>query len=164
MIVAKKSYNTAGNVAYDNNAYDYKRYTDNETREKSKDEKKAKHQLAVKRKLKLLAAVAVMVLIGTLIVGRYAIIMDLSGQSISLKNTISENKKNGDDLRIQLMKYCDIKEIEKYATAEIKMVRPDNKSIVHINIASVNDSTKEDKPVDKPQEVSLLGKIIGFFQ
>lgn len=165
MIVAKKSYNTANYTGYGNYAYDYKRYNEDENDDKKAiNQNKAKHKTDVRRKLKLITSVLLMLFIGMLIVGRYAVITELNNQSLNLQNSISQNRKINDDLNLELLKYCDIKQIEEYATTEIKMVRPDLNKIVHINVAGTNKDDKTAKNEEKPKQVSFLDEIISFFE
>lgn len=168
MIVAKKSYNTLNYAVNDNYAYDYRKY-DIEENERIKNEKlkTVKRKSAVKRKIKLMSAAIVMFVLGTLIVGRYALIMDLNNQSINLRTEISENQKVNDDLKLQLMKYSDITRLEKYATEEIKMVRPGINNIIHVNVAGLKpqgSQAKQDKQEEPSEKLSFFGKIISFFE
>lgn len=167
MIVAKKSYDTEKYISYGNYAYDYKRYTENDTENevrKAIKQNKAKHKADVRKKLKLITSVIVMLFAGMLIVGRYAAITELNNRSLALQNSISENQKINDDLNLELLKYCDIKQIEQYATAEIKMVRPDLNNVVHIDVANTDKDEQTAKVEDTQKKVSFLDRIISFFE
>lgn len=164
MIVAKKTY-SASSYVYGNHAYDYKDYETYKNEDKKTDkETSASHKSTVKRKLKLISTVIIMLLVGTLIVGRYALIMNLNSQSISLRKSISENQKLNDDLKLQLMKYCDITQIEEYASSQIQMVRPESYNIVYIDVSETYEVGETEKEKEDPQKVSFLGRIISFFE
>lgn len=164
MIVAKKSYNALNYAAYDNYALDYKNNDYEEQERKDGKETRVKPKTTVKKKLKLVFSVVMLLLFGMLIVARYAMIMDLNGQSISLKNKISENQKINEELKLQLMGYCDIKKIEEYASSEIKMVRPESNNIVYINIPNTNKNDEKKEQDKSTQKVSLIDRIISFFE
>lgn len=162
MVVAKKDRSTYGPISYGSEAYDYKKYE--EPRKKHKNLANHKNKTNRKRQLKLISMVALMLCTGMLIVGRYALIVNLNKQYLDLKNALAENEKANETLNIKLMKYYDIKEIEKNATTKLNMVRPDSSNIVYINIDNI-DKKKNVANVDKSSkpEVGFIGKIAKFF-
>jgi len=163
LIVAKNRYSALNYYGHGNNAYDYRRYEE-ETPEEYKKIKNNKmlHKIRIKKRFKLISSVLLILCTGMLIVGRYSLIMNLSGQNSDIKNTLAESQKNNEILKVNLLKYYDIKQIEKTATSEIKMVRPDNNSIVRIDISDNNESEAKETE-SKPQDVSFIGRIINFF-
>lgn len=161
MIVAKKSYNSQ--YVYDNYAVDYRRYEQNtDTNEKPDKTPGVSKKKKVKNKLKIISMVFLMFCIGTLIISRYAFIMNLNNQCKNIKESIAKNQKVGENLRLELLKYYDIKQIEKDATTELGMVRPKNINIVYL---SFDEQDKNDKAVEtagQSNKIGLLDKIMNF--
>lgn len=163
MIVAKSRSNTSNYTVYGNYAYDFDKYNEDSFNSDPKGQTTKKpNKSALKKRLKLMSIVILLFCTGMLIVGRYAIIMNLNNMCINTKNSLIENQKISEELRLQLIKYYDIKQIEKIATSEIKMVRPNSDSVVHIVVAEGIKKNTADKLEDKPKEIGFLGRIISF--
>lgn len=166
MVVAKKNNSGYAYESFGNIAYDYKIYEDATEKENKKNEAKrrAKHIEKARfiKQMKLLGMVALMLCTGVFIVGRYALMASLTSQCSELKSKITENQKINDDLKIQLMKYDDIKQIEKIATTELNMVRPESNNIVHINVDEGSSNVASAENTQK-QDSGLINKLISFF-
>lgn len=166
MVVAKKAYDYEDYPVYGNHAYLPDRWDRHE-----EDYKKAKKDLAkslkeshmkkVKKRLKLITMVAGVFLMGTLIIGRYAMIMELNNQSSAIQKSITLSQKENEDLKLQLAKTGNIAAIEKTASSNLGMIQPDSSDIVHIKtpVQRVAVSHSEGQ-----KEVSFLNRILGFFE
>lgn len=164
MIVAKNSISAYNPISYGNTAYDYEKYEYERQNYKHKIHTKQRNKVNRQKQLKLIGMVVMMLCTGMLIVGRYALIVKLNRQYINMKNELAENQKANEALNIELMKYYDIKQIEKNATTELNMVRPENSNIVHIDIDSSEENSRVASADDaaKP-EGGLIGRIVKFF-
>lgn len=161
MVVAKKvsTYSTYGNTAYDLREYN----KDDDTNKKNSQNKKHVNKLKLRKQFRLVCVAFLMLCIGTLVVGRYAYMMNLNNQIDQYKKVLADNQSKNDELKIQLMKSDDIKQVEKVATTELNMVRPDSNNIVHINIEQADQGSKvaSAETATKPQY--FIKKITDFF-
>jgi len=164
LIVAKNSYSySRSNYAYDNYAYDYEKYNSYaEEKKKDKREKKQKHSINLKSRLKLMTIVLVMFCTGMLIVGRYALIMNLNNQCMALKNKIAANQKENENLKLELMNFYDIKQIEKDATTKLSMVRPTGANTVSISIQGQDKSNEPENMIAHVGVEGLINRIVSF--
>lgn len=163
MIVAKKSY-SRNEYAYDNYAYDFQKQNNHvEEKKKDKRERAQKHGIKLKDRLKLITLVVLMFCIGILIVGRYALIMNLSNQCVTLKNKIVVNQKESDSLKLQLMKFYDIKQIEKDATSKLSMARPKGANTVNLSIHEREKSSKAESITAHVRIEGIINRIANFF-
>lgn len=161
MIVAKNS--SSNRYIYDNYAIDYEKYEHFEKPEKKTAKAPGvKKRVNIKKRLKLIVLVVSMFCMGTLIVGRYALIMSLNNQCKEIKNSITESRKENEQLNLELLKYNDIKQVEKDATTELSMVRPSHANIVYLSVEAEKepDGFGEDK---EELKVGLIDRIAGFF-
>lgn len=168
MVVAKKAYNTGDYPVYGNYAYQPERvYQPDRHKEDYIKTKKdvanslrESHMKQVKKRLKLIGIVAAMFFIGMLIIGRYAIIMELNSQSSVVQKNIAAAQKENEDLKIQLAGKDNITTIEKAASSDLGMVQPDSSAMVHIKtpVQKVTVSTNENQ-----KDVSFLDRILKFF-
>lgn len=167
MIVAKKSYSNYAydNYAYDDYSYDFERQDSySETKKSIKKQLDVKHKVKIKAQLKMITMVILMFGIGTLIVSRYAMIMNLSNQSKDIKSSIAMNQKENEQLKLELMKYYDIKQIEHDATAELNMVRPTSQNTVYISVQAKDIEGKIDGSSSQYRKAGILDKFASLFE
>ncbi|KPU44043.1 cell division protein FtsL [Oxobacter pfennigii] len=168
MIVAKKTYDT-NYAVFNNNALAPKRheryddYIDINKKAKEKvktdvkSKVKAKPKTSAKSKLRLVAFVLTMFCMGTLVVARYAMIMEMNNQVRNIKTEISEAQKENESLNLKLLQFYDIKQIEKEATSELSMVRPKIQDTIVVSLPAEYETMAENN--QQPKVVSMLDKI-----
>jgi Septum formation initiator. len=163
LVVAKKRYDSPSFAVYGNHAYKLDRYEYDYRKNKEEVNRslKVNHIKKVKKRLKLVAAVTTMFLTCVLIIGRYAMIMNLNNQSREVKKSIAQSQKVNEDLKLQLMKYNDITQLEKTASSSFNMVHPGSANTIHIAaVVARNDISKAD---GQQKNVSILTKVLEFF-
>lgn len=160
MIVAKSS--SSSRYVYDNYAIDYERYERYEKPEKKATKAPVKKKPNLKHRVKMVVLVITMFCTGVLIVGRYAMIMNLNNQCKEIKNNITKNLKENERLNIELLKYYDIKQVEKDATTELNMIRPSHANIVYLTVESKKEADIIEEDVE-PLKVGLIDRIVDFF-
>lgn len=146
---------------YGNTAYDYRKKEYKDINKKNRELNRKNYINSLKKKVKSLAICFIMMIMSTIIVGRYATIINLNQQNLALKKNISENRKINEDLKLQLMKYENIKEINEVATNNLNMIRPDTVNIIHIRLDStpLDLNNKEDIP---DSSITIIDKIKVF--
>lgn len=168
MVVAKKTYNTVEYPVYGNHAYlperDYQHDRDEEKYIKTKKDVakslQISHMKKVKKRLKLISMVAALFFMGLLIIGRYAMIMELNNKSSAVQGNIQLAQKENEDLKLQLAKNDDITAIEKTAASQLGMIQPDSSDIVHIKAPAQKVAASDSK---SQKDVSFLATILNFF-
>lgn len=165
LVVAKNQkssrYKTDDYITYGNYALDLKRYDDYKEAKSSSDKnQRERYARRIKRQSKLIVLVCVVFAMGTLIVGRYALIMKLNNQSRVLMQTVEESQKENKALNVELLKNSDIKDIENVATNDLHMVHPDNTNTIHILVAAADKNSKQE---DKTQKIGVLDRVMKFF-
>jgi len=164
LIVAKKSYDSTKYEVYGNHAMDLDRYDESvSVKRHSKKSTAIRRNNNVKKQLKLIMMVALMLCTGTIIIGRYAMIMSLNNQCISLKNSIDANQKENDNLKLELLKYYNINDVERVAISDLSMVQPSISEVVHLNVPLKSGPGEGDKEDTASKKVGMIGKIIKFF-
>jgi cell division protein FtsL len=164
LIVAKNSRNNNQYIVYGSQALDTRRldrYED--TNQNANKRAREQHKRKVKKQMKLIGLTLGMLLMGTVIIGRYSIIMNLNNQCSSIHKDIAKNQSVNENLKLELAKYDNIRQIEKAATAELNMVRPAGSNMVSISVKSSDIKSQAEKDEEQPKKVSLLGRIINFF-
>lgn len=176
MVVAKKDYEDPYYTGSSNNAYDfdfdydnrnYRDYYDTKNEEYIENKKrvnkslKEKHKKKVKGQLKLLLSIFVISSISLLILARYVMIMDLNNDINKLKKEVVNSEKMNENLKVELMKHCDIKEIEKVASSKLGMVHPSGINTVYLDVKKDNNVNK-DETVKEEKKVSFIDKIVKY--
>lgn len=180
MVVAKKDYEYPYYAENSNNAYDfdfdynydydyrnYKDYYDTKNEEYIENKKKVnkslkeKHKKKVKSQLKLLFSIFIISSISLLILARYAMIMDLNNEINRLKKEVVNSEKMNENLTIELMKHCDIKQIEEVASNKFGMVHPSGINIVYLD-EKIDNKANEDETIKEEKKVSFIDKIVKY--
>jgi cell division protein FtsL len=115
-------------------------------------------------KLKAIFIVLVIFGLGLLILSRYALIMEMHSQALSMKQTLEENKKENEDLQIQLMTTNNIRDIERVAIKELGMVKPNSSNTVYISVPKeITKGNKEQVKNNNNIIANLYNKLKDLF-
>jgi cell division protein FtsL len=176
LVVAKKDYEDSYYTGNSNNAYDfdfdydnrnYKDYYDTKNEEYIENKKrvnkslKENHKKKVKGQLKLLLSIFIISSISLLILARYVMIMDLNNDINKLKKEVINSEKMNENLKVELMKHCDIKQIEEVASSKLGMVHPSGINTVYLD-GKVDDKANKDESVKEEKKVSFIDKIVKY--
>nr|WP_243122766.1 cell division protein FtsL [Haloimpatiens lingqiaonensis] len=78
----------------------------------------------VKNKLKIMLSIGIGFSMGIILVMRFAYICNLRQESITMQNQIATIGKENENLKVELLKYDNIKYIEEIAVKKLNMERP----------------------------------------
>lgn len=164
MIVAKKRYDGLRYGVYGNHALDYERDESFVIKKKiSREEIRRKQLKKAKKQLKLISMVFLSFCVGIFIVGRYAYIISLNNQCSEIKKEIEQNQKENERLKVKLLEYYNIKQIEKEATTELSMVRPESHNTVYLDGSALAFEEIETDKDENLKNTGLLEKIASLF-
>lgn len=107
----------------------------------------------------IIKIVAIGFLLGITIMVRYSIIYSNQSQISNIKNEITNVRYNSDELKVQLLKFSDIKKIDEKSKTEFKMIEPKIANIYFYDLSKDNFSDEKDK---KSQKKSFIDKIIEY--
>lgn len=79
---------------------------------------------SLKNKLKVMLSIGIVFCMGMILVIRFAYICNLRQQVTNIQNQISTISNENENLKVTLLKYDNIKYIEKVATEKLNMERP----------------------------------------
>lgn len=162
MVVAKnqksKKYVADDYITYGNYALDTKEYDGYKKAKSSADKnRRERHLRQVKKQTRMMALVCIMFVLGVLIIGRYALIMNLNNQSRVLQNSVERIQSENSALNVELLKSSDIKNIESVAANDLHMVHPDGTNTVHIYVASSGENRRQS---GKTQKVGIIERVM----
>ncbi|WP_102400902.1 cell division protein FtsL [Haloimpatiens massiliensis] len=118
----------------------------NKTKEKS-----------LKNKFKIILGIGMVFSIGMILVLRFAYICNLRQQVIDTQNQITNIGKENENLKVELLKYDNIKYIEKIATEKLNMERPNLGNAVYCDLGTkyFKENTKADS-INKGKKLSFI--------
>ncbi|MDW8799630.1 cell division protein FtsL [Clostridium sp. A1-XYC3] len=129
--------------------------------DKEKANRKRRHKQVnrrVKNKMKIIRNIALIFIIGLTLVGRYCIIYDMQMELNSIKSNINTINKENENLRVELVKFNNIQQIEETAVSKLHMVKPDKSMAVYTNISKETiQSSEKKKQVE--EEKSIWSRI-----
>lgn len=147
---------------YGSTAYDYekpkKSIKDKKPIEKPKVKKKKSNKN--KAKLKLMLSVSVVFLMAFITVGRYTAILTLSSDIRDQKQEVQNIQKDNQNVKVELAKLNNTKDIEQEAINKHKMTYPTKENTIFISVAPL----KSESPKDKQTESALttMQRILGL--
>ncbi|GAA0788518.1 hypothetical protein [Hathewaya limosa] len=108
------------------------------------------------KKITMMKSVIAIFLVGMVIMVRYSIIYANQKSISNIKTEISKTKYKNDDLRIYLMKFKDIKNVDDVARNKFKMVEPSVNNTYYYDLGK--DNFEDNKNVNKSVS-NLIEKI-----
>lgn len=106
--------------------------------EREKKKKKRGHnknkKLRLKNKLKIMRNIAITFIVGLTLVARYSMIYDMQRELNSIKVNINETNKENENLKVELVKYNNLKYIEDNATNKLHMIQPDKGTVIYTDL------------------------------
>ena len=108
------------------------------------------------KKITMMKSVIAIFLVGMVIMARYSMIYANQKSISNIKTQISKTKYKNDDLRIYLMKFKDIKNVDDVARNKFKMVEPSVNNTYYYDLGK--DNFEDNKKVNKSVS-NLIEKI-----
>lgn len=89
----------------------------------------------LKSKLKIIRNIALIFVVGVTMVARYSQIYTMQRQLNTINKEISNINKENENLKIELVKYNNLKLIEEIATTKLKMIRPTKADVMYVDMS-----------------------------
>ncbi|ACA53764.1 cell division protein FtsL [Clostridium botulinum] len=113
-------------------------------KEQYKRNKKIQQKL-LKKKFKTLRNIIIAFIIGVTLVARYGILYSIQKDLSNINSHISEVEKENENLKVELVHYNNLSNIEKVAGQNLKMVPPDKDSAIYTDLSYNNFKTENSK-------------------
>lgn len=112
---------------------------------------------SLKNKLGIMLSIGIVFSIGMILVLRFAYICNLRQQVIDTQNQITTISRENENLKVELLKYDNIKYIEKVATEKLNMERPNLGHAVYCDLGTkyFKQNTKENG-INKGKKISFI--------
>lgn len=151
MIVTNKKNPVSGNNALAPNSLPSrdtreKKYKELET--SKREHKKINKQKVVKKKAKVLKNVLLAFIVGVTVVYRYSLIYDMERSIIDIKKEISVVNADNENLRIGLLEFNNIEEIEKISVQQLNMIPKSKTNVMYIDLEK-NNFKKAEENIEK---------------
>lgn len=114
-----------------------------EFKEFKKETNKSQREKNKNKKYSMMKTVATLFLVGMVLVVRYSIIYANQKQISNIKSEISSVQYRNDDLKVYLLKFNDIKNVDETARNKNKMVEPGVNNTYYYDLSK--DNFKNDK-------------------
>jgi cell division protein FtsL len=126
-----------------------------------KEHIKINKQKSVNKKAKILRNIIFCFIIGITVIYRYSIIYNIEKDILDVKSEISTVNSENENLKIGLLKYSNIKEIENNAVKNLNMFPKNESNIVYIDLEKNNfKSFSEEEVKENEGIVERLKKIL----
>lgn len=138
--------------------YDREKYKKLE--ESKKEALKSLKEKQRKKKGKVLKYIACVFVVGMTIIYRYNMIYENQRKIKNIKAEINTFRENNDNLKIELVKYNSISNVEVTAKEELDMVKPSRADIIYCDLKKNNFVVE--KPKVEEKEENFMSKIKDF--
>lgn len=164
MIVTNNKTSINGNNALAPQKISYKPSKDNELRELEKQKRehiKINREKAIEKKIKILRNIIFSFAIGILVIYRYSVIYNIEKDIVDVKTQISAVNAENENLKIDLLKYNNIKELESKAVNELNMVPKSLSSVIYIDLEKNNfENTSDSNNLKSNGIINKIKKIL----
>lgn len=125
-----------------------------------REHKKINKQKLVKKKAKVLKNVLLAFTVGVTLVYRYSLIYDMEKNIIDTKKEISVINADNENLRIGLLKFNNIEEIEKISVQQLNMIPKSKTNVVYIDLEKNNFKKAEENMEKGSSFIEKIKKIL----
>jgi cell division protein FtsL len=143
---------TYGNVAYDIQS-------EKKSKKRIKTRKNKKTNTALRAKLKIIGMIVMIFIFSFLTISRFTVIISMSADVRSIKREITNMQKENENIRVELARMDNIKEIENKAVTQLGMIVPEKNQIVYMDVKPLAESTENTKASAFQTIQKLLGLI-----
>jgi cell division protein FtsL len=134
----------------------------NEEFEKLRRDKREKDKALAQKKLiiraKIIGSIVLAFAVGVMLIGRYAAVYNLQKELTSVKNSIHNFSMENENLKVQLIKSSNMKQIEDTAKTKLNMTYPDKNSIIYTE-ATKDYFAKDTNEKKKNMQEDFIAKI-----
>lgn len=163
MIVTNKKNPVSGNNALvtdslPSRSIRERKYKELET--SKREHKKINKQKLVKKKAKVLKNVLLAFTVAVTLVYRYSLIYDMEKNITEIKKEISVVNADNENLRIGLLKFNNIEEIEKISVQQLNMIPKSKTNVVYIDLEKNNFEKAEENMEKSSSFIEKIKKIL----
>lgn len=163
MIVTNKRNSVSGNnaLAPDSSpSRDTRERKYKELEASKREHKKINKQKLVNKKAKVLKNVLLAFIVGITLVYRYSLIYDMEKNITEIKKEIAVVNADNENLRIELLKFNNIEEIEKISVQQLNMIPKSKTNVVYIDLEKNNFEKAEENMKKNGGFIEKIKKIL----
>lgn len=124
---------------------------------KRKEKLKIKNKKGMKRKLCIMRNIALVLVIGITLVGRYSSIYNMQQQLNKTQSEISDLNRQNDSLKVSLVERGNVSQVQNVATTKLSMIEPDKNVAIYTNLSKENFNNDQNT-ADKNN--NMIGNLI----
>ena len=132
--------------------------------EKGKSElHKKKINKRISSKICVIRNIVLVFIAGALLIARYSIIYDMQRNLNTIESDITETKRENENLKVELVKYNNLRFIEETATSKLHMIQPDKNAAVYVSLDKnyfPNAAEKDDKMVSQQNLIQKIKNLL----
>lgn len=124
---------------------------------------KKKTNKRISSKVCVIRNIALVFIVGALLIARYSIIYDMQRNLNAIKSDITETSRENESLKVELVKYNNLRFIEETATAKLHMIQPDKNAAVYVSLDKnyfPNVAEKDDKLVSQQNLIQKIKNLL----
>ncbi len=155
-----QSWNTSSAYKLDRPDYTEKQ---SETHNRPTRRKKINKKAQFMRKVKRCAMIATVMILAFMMVRGYVALDEISGDISSLKSEYNSITAENQAIQAEIDKSLDLEELQRIATEEYGMIRPENYQIFYVDMSSSDSGTvvaETEKEKDEPSLTGASGMLV----
>lgn len=157
MVMEKRRKNYS-NYTYGNVAYDLQPEISQERKNRRKIKNNKRVNTQGKYKKQLLLSIGIAAIFSFMLLTRFAAITKMTYDIRMVKSEVKEAQKENENIKVEIAKSNNIRNIEEIAIKKYGMISPSKESIIYLDVkplTAVNDN-------NKIQDDNFIQKLIGF--
>ncbi|EYE88435.1 hypothetical protein Q428_07915 [Fervidicella metallireducens AeB] len=156
-MVMAKNQRSRNTYMYGNVAYDVKPRVKKPTKKRVIITKKKKNSLA--KKLKLMSAVGILFIVSFITLCRFATIVNLSNEIRKVRAEVVSLQKDNENIRVEIAKKDNIKQIEMLATKKYGMVAVESENTVFMKVEPLTAVSNTNQ---KETAFHMIQRVLGL--
>jgi cell division protein FtsL len=120
---------------------------------------KKKISKRISSKVCVIRNISLVFIVGALLIARYSAIYDMQRNLNTIKSSITETSRENENLKVELVKYNNLRFIEETATTKLHMIQPDKNAAVYVSLDKNYFSNMAEKDNKMVSQQNLIQKI-----
>lgn len=125
---------------------------------KRKERLKIKFKKSIKSKFRIMRNIALVLVIGLTLVGRYSSIYTMQQQLNRTQNDITDLHRQNDSLKVSLVEQSNVSQVQATAIMKLNMVQPDKNVAIYTDLSKDNFNNDTNLTADKNN--NIIGRLI----
>lgn len=124
---------------------------------------KKKVNKRISSKVSVIRNISLVFIVGALLIARYSMIYDLQRNLNTVKSNITETSRENENLKVELVKYNNLRFIEETATNKLHMIQPDKNAAIYVKLDKnyfPNIAEKDDKIVSQQNLIQKIKNLL----